>query len=73
MLIISLKWKKRTEPQKYEKAKREYLELIEGIGVTRTYIFKSYLFKRRLTLKQRILKIWKALICNSFRKIQTWD
>lgn len=29
-----LKWEKRTEPQKYEKAKREYLELVEGIGVT---------------------------------------
>ncbi|MFI3318771.1 MAG: TolC family protein [Rikenellaceae bacterium] len=40
MAYNSLKWKKKTEPKKYERAKRTYLESMEAITIrTTTYFF----------------------------------
>lgn len=42
-----LKWEKKTEPKKYEKSKRTYLEDMESIAVTATTYFSMYSEVRR--------------------------
>lgn len=39
----SLKWQKKTEPLKYERAKRAYLEAIEGVTITVVQLFFNVL------------------------------
>lgn len=43
----SLKWQKKTSPKEYEKAKRVYLETMEGITVTVTSLFFSTLLAQQ--------------------------